>query len=68
MKMHYCFDDRCVAACRLMHNHGVKHVSLERNAACEPLVYAIFINFEKLSLKTLATKVDGHTKVDDHWS
>ena len=51
MKMHYCFDDRCVAACRLMHNHGVKHVSLEHNAACEPLVYAIFINFKKLSIR-----------------
>ena len=47
MKMHYYFGDRYVVEYRLMHNHDVKHVSLERNAACEPLEYAIFIDFKK---------------------
>jgi len=61
--MHYYFDDRCVVEYRLMHNHGVRHVSLERNAACEPLEYAIFIDFKKSKLK----KVDGCTKVGDHF-
>ena len=61
--MHYYFDDRCVVEYRLMHNHGVKHVSLERNVAYEPLEYAIFVDFNKSKSK----KVDGHAKVGDHF-